>query len=556
MASVIALVTVFVPMSARAEVSDYWAEKDVDARLEPHYESISYTLDPIEVVQRFDAQGDWYWPATTEMDDSKLTLTAATNASLNVAHDANLDDGKYYEIRVKATAASNFTFKLEDDGTDYLSMMLAANQGIFAKYTSSTSTTTSASLATWAAATWVHLGIDCTAADTVFYVYYDGNGTVDGYATAANQNLTYSEIHEVEFSQSVAAKTATVDWFVQTSAHTDLTPIGQASRALRVTSEETVTKRNVAYTLDELKDVVTLSNDSAVQDVIGYTSTGKDLSNDNKLNDTDLGHILMETPEDIDAKFRGTTVVKGWDSMKDSIDESIENYLAERHDVAKAYVIDYYIDDMKFNITVTEGMAEKVEKATIKTFMDQAEDEGAEITYDDQVGIRSDYTDFDYAYMPRDITGQEWEDMKQDLSNAVRKKCFSMVALTQARPAEVVDPLFEFYIMASMMGVDLTGDLDVDTTYQETNALIGSILLGEDYTAVDAETLDSEMATSSASGFDTVEDGKASTSGLSLITCYSSILIYVLVVVVVIASAFVIVLMLAKRKKHKRAKKH
>jgi len=68
----ITILTVLAPIQVRAEVSDYWAEKDVDVRLEPHYENIIYTLDPIETVQRFDAKGEWYWPVTTDMNDSQL----------------------------------------------------------------------------------------------------------------------------------------------------------------------------------------------------------------------------------------------------------------------------------------------------------------------------------------------------------------------------------------------------------------------------------------------------------------------------------------------------
>lgn len=546
----IAFVTVLVPISARAEVSDYWAEKDVNVRMEPHYENIAYTLDPIETLQRFDAKGDWYWPATTDMNDSKLVLTAATNATFNVVNDANLNDGKYYEVRVKATAAANFTFKLTD-GTEYLSIFMAANQAIFAKYTATTLMTTT-SMGAWVADTWVCLGIDMTLTDTTFYAYYDTNRTVIGYKVASGQNLTYAEITEVSLAQTVAAKTAYVDYFVQTSAHTDMTPIGQASRALRLNSEETEKRRNLAFTLDDLKDVVTLSNDTSVQAAIGYTPTGKDLSNDNKINETDLGQIIMETPEDVNAKFRGTAVVKGWDSTRDAVDESLDNYLADRHDVSKVYVIDYYIDDMKFNITVSEGMADKVEKTALKNFMADAEDQGGEINYDSDVGLRSDWKDFDYAYMPRDVSSGKFTDMKTDLSNEVRKKCFSMVALTQARPSDVVDPMFTSPLA---MDIPLTGDLNLDTTYQETNALIGSILLGDDYTAVDAETVDAQMATTSASGFDTMDDGKASTSGLSLVTTYNSILLWSIVVIILVVSAILVVVMLGKHRKHKKHKK-
>lgn len=556
MAVAIAFVTVLVPISVRGEVSDYWAPKDVGVRMEPHYENIAYSLDPIETLQRFDAKGDWYWPATTDMNDSKLILTAATNATFNVVNDANLNDGKYYEVRVKATATANFTFKLIDDATHFLSIYLAANQGIRASYTAAASTVTTTSMGTWAGDTWIVLGIDMTLADTTFYAYYDTNRTVIGYKVATTQNLTtYADITEVSLAQSVAAKTAYVDYFVQTSGHTDMTPVGQASRALRIDSEETEKRRNLAFTLDDLKDVITLSNDTGVQSAIGYTATGKDLSNDNKINETDLGQIIAETPEDVDAKFRGTAVVKGWDSTGDAVDESLENYLADRHDVSKVYVIDYYIDDMKFNISVSDGMATKVEKTALKNFMADAEDQGGEINYDSDVGLRSDWTDFDYAYMPRDITSAKFTDMKTDLSNEIRKKCFSMVALTQARPSDVVDPMIESPLA---MGIPFTGKLNLGTTFQETNALIGSILQGRDYTLVDAETVDAQMASSSASGFNTMEDGKTahhSSDGLSLIVTFVSYVLWACLITILVVSALLIVVMVRKHRKHKKHKK-
>ena len=552
MASVIALLTVFVPFSVRAEVSDYWAEKDVGARLEPHYENIAYTLDPIVTLQRFDAKSYWYWPATTQMNDSKLILTAATNASLDESMAGSLDNGMYFEMRVKVAAiGTNVTLALRnDDALNNVSIYIGALDNIHGSYSKSTGTVHTVNFGAVSANTWYKLGILFASPNLVFYAFYD-NCTMIGYKQVSDANMTYDEVDWVELKQTVAAHTAYIDYFVQTSTHSDITSVGQASRALILETEETVTKRNVAYTLDDLKDVVTLSNDSAVYGPIGYNPTGKDPANDNKLNETDLGEILMQTPEDTDAKFRGTTVVKGWDNVRDSVDESLENYLADRHDVTRAYVIDYYIDSMKVNISVTDGMATKVEKTAMKTFAGEAKDEGAEVTYDDDHGLYAGWNDIDYVYMPREITSSEWGDIKDKISNKVRAKCFSMVALTAARPDEVVDPLFD--VGLSIKAHALSG-LEVGTTWQETNALIGSILQGDDYTAVDAETLDSEMAAKSAS-MNTMDDGKTTSSGLSLVTCYNSWLLYIVVISVLVVSCVLIVLLVGKHRKHKKHQK-
>jgi len=548
------LVIMFAPVKVSA--AGTFAEKDVDVRLEPHYENIAYTLDPIESLQRFDLKGDWYWPTTTTMGDSKLLLTGATNASLHVSNEANLDDGYYFETRMKPGAACNASFILKnDDAANYTKIVFAANSYVYGIYMATAGSTTTASLGGWTAATWYKVSIEFDGADMNFRLFYDSNNTVIGTKSASGQNMTYDEVDEVEFAQTVALKTVYVDYFVQTGAHTDYTVVQQTSRALRIEPEDTVTVRNIAYTLDEIPDIVTLSNDSAVQDATGYTATGIDITNDNKINETDLADIMRETPEDIDAKFTGTTVVKGWDSMRDATDESIETYLEERHDVSHVYVIDYYIDDMKYNVTVTEGMADKIEKSAIKNFMNLAEDEGAEVNYDDSVGWRSDWTDYDYTYMPRDVSAAEWTEMKQDLSTEVRKDTVSMVALTLNRPSEIADPLFNWpLVFSAVRTMDITGDLDVDTTYQETNALIGAVLEGDDYLATDAEDLDTAMTAASASGWDTIEDGKTTTSGFSLVTVFSSYITWALYVGIGAVLTLVVVFLVLRYKKAGKGK--
>jgi len=546
----IAFVTVLVPVTARAEVSDYWAEKDVDVRLEPHYESIAYTLDPIVTLQRFDAKGDWYWPATTSMSDSKLVLTAATNASLDEGVAGALDNGMYFEIRVKVAATgSNVTLALRnDDGLQNVSIYIGTVNNFHGLYKAVAGTVHTPNFGTVSADTWYKLGILFASPNVVFYAFYD-NCTMIGYKQVSDATMTYDEVDWIELTQSIAAKTVYIDYFVQTTGHTEITTVGQASRALQIEPDETVTKYNVAYTLNDLKDVVTLSNDSTVQDVIGYNPTGKDLSNDNKLNKTDLGQILLETAEDTDAKFRGKTVVKGWDSVRDTSDESIENYLAGRHDVSRAYVIDYYVDNLVINITASEGMATKVEKTAMKTFVGDAKDEGAEVTYDEEHGYYAGWDDVDYVYIPRDVTGAEWKSIKTDISNAVRKKCFSMIALTDSRPDEIVDPWFTVSLTAHALD-----GLDVGTTWQATNALIGSILMGEDNIAVDGEDLDTEMAARSAS-MNTVEDGKTSVGPLSMIVAFASLLVWIIVLTLTIVAGVLIASVILKRRKHKARKK-
>lgn len=551
MIAVCMFLTVLIPVGVRAAVSDAWAAKDVDVRLEPAYRDISYTLDPIQVVQRFDAKGVWYVPTTSTLNDSTLVLgPGATNASLGLSRNALLNDGHYYECRVKAEAASNFSMILSAANTGKTQITMGANQKVFATYNGTTLVTSLVGM-TWVAGDWTKLGIEM-GASTIFYAIYD-NGTIAGHITATAPNVTHSQIVKLELKQTVALKTATVDWFVSTSTRTDLAPVSPTSRALVVPSDEEVTRRNIAYSLGDVPDILTLSNDIGVQTAIGYTPTGKDVSNDNKINETDLGNVLMETPEDVTADFAGKAVIKGWDSTRDATDQSIETYLAERHQVAKAYVIDYYMNSMAVNVSVSEGLADKIEKTAIKAFMDDAKDQGGEINYVDDSGLRHGWNDYDFAYIPRDVTNEKWAQMKEDLSNTVRKKTVSMVVLTQQRPGDITDPMLT---SPFAMDVPLAGDLDLGPSYQETNALIGSILVGNDYTAVDAEAMDTEMAAGNQSDFNVLDDGKASTAGFSLVTVFGTLTMWILVISIIVISAVIILLFVVKKRKgHKKAKK-
>jgi hypothetical protein len=140
--------------------------------------------------------------------------------------------------------------------------------------------------------------------------------------------------------------------------------------------------------------------------------------------------------------------------------------------------------------------------------------------------------------------------MTSDLSNEIRKDTVSMVGLTQARPSDVVEPFFSLSIAGAIS--DVTGSLELGPTYQETNALIGSCLVGDDYTAVDAETLDAGLA-SDGSSFNVVSDGKASDQGLSMVTVFGSWLVWIIAITLVIVSAVIVVVLLGRR--HKRNKK-
>lgn len=548
--AVLMLVTVLIPVGVRAAVSDYWAAKDVDVRLEPAYRDISYTLDPIEVVQRFDAKGVWYWPTTTTINDSMLILgPGATNASLGVTRDPNLNDGTYFECRVKATAASNFTMSLTTANGNTTKIFLSHNQKVFGTYNGSITRTTG-SLMTWVAGTWAKLGIEF-GAQTVFYAIYD-NGTVAGHVAATAPNMTHAQIVKLELKQTVALKTAEVDWFVSTTVRTALAPVSPTSRALVVPADEKVTRRNIAYTLDDVQDILTLSNNTGVENAIGYTPTGKDISNDNKLNETDLGHILIETPEDTSAGFAGKAVIKGWDSTRDATDQSIETYLAERHQVPKAYVIDYYIRSMDVNISVSQGLADKIEKSAIQNFMGQVKDKGGEINYVDNSGLMRRWNDYDFAYIPRDVTSEKWTQMKEDLSNAIRAKTVSMVVLTQQRPGDITEPMIK---SPFSMALPLAGSLNLGPSYQETNALIGSVLVGNDYTPVDAAAMDTQMAAGNQSDFRVLDDGKASVAGFSLVTVFGTWTMWILAISVIVISAVVIMIFVMKRKHHRKTKK-
>ena len=66
------------------------------------------------------------------------------------------------------------------------------------------------------------------------------------------------------------------------------------------------------------------------------------------------------------------------------------------------------------------------------------------------------------------------------------------------------------------------------------------------------------MASSSASGFNTMEDGKTahhSSDGLSLVVTFVSYLLWACVITILVVSALLIVVMVSKHRKHKKHKK-
>jgi hypothetical protein len=552
--SVCVLLAATVPIFAVAEstVSNLWAEKGVDIRVEPHYSNIIYTLDPLEVVWRFDDVGSGYVPATSVIDDSKLNLTGATNASLEVSRDANLNDGTYYEIRTMLYETSgNLSFQLTDAGaSETVKIMMGATAKIYYSVPVTASTTVGVLLATFTAGTWYRLGIWYTSTTAMtFVVYADADYTVLGSASVTGANVTYSEIDKLNITQGVGAKHALVDHFAQTNGHSSLVPTSTASNALKLQTDEDVRSYHLVYEIANVGDFATLSNDTAVETAIGYTPTGISITNDNDLNGTDIGEILMETSEDQDKTFEGTSEVKGWKSLSDSMDDSILSYLADRHDVPTASIglIDYYADDVAFNITSTAAMQDKIVKSGTKNFMSIAKDHNGKVTYSEEPGYWTNWRDFTSVYIPRDVTPAQWEQMKADYSNGVRKDSVSLVALTQEKPDDVTSSWLERHVTSSILAGQ--SDLTVDRIWQATNAFLGNVIRGEG-TAVDAEDLDTAMAHTS-SGWDTIEDGKAVDQPLSMAVVYSSALDYAVYIVIggiIVAAVIAAIVLMAKKR--------
>ena len=555
--TILALLFSFMPVPVQAAVSDYWSEEDIGVRLEPTYESIIYTKDPIEIVQPFDAAGDWYVPATSVLRDSRLNLTGATNASLNLAKNSNLDDGTYFEIRFKGLGTDgNTSIQLidsADSGT--VKIIMGANGKAYCSWPATAATQLKSLNTTYVANTWYRLGIFYHAsAGVTFQTRYDVNYSVIGSYVTNQCNVTFAEIDKVNLAQSVATKTVWVDYFVQTLTREVVTPIGQASNALRVGAEEDAKRYNVAFTLDSIEDIVTLSNQSAVQTPIGYTATGIDVSNDNKINTTDLGEVITETPEDANVRFVGNAKIKGWDSVRDAQEETISDYLAKKHDVVKVNIIDYYTSAMKINISANKVMTNKIEKIAIQQFISMINDKGGTITYDSEVGFRSDYTDFDYAYIPRDLTSTQWNALKSDLSSKIRKEALPIVALTLDRPADLSTSWWERNNPLTIGMMAMNGEFDLDTTWQATNAFIGNILRGLNFMAPDANEIDSEMESNAASGWDIMDGGKATTGGLSMLSVLESHLDWVLVIAGIVLIAVVIIAVVIATQKHRKRK--
>ncbi|MBM3302154.1 MAG: hypothetical protein FJY85_19660, partial [Deltaproteobacteria bacterium] len=58
-------------------------------------------------LQRRDAQGDWNLISTPVIDDSLLVCEQNEGANLTVTDWPHIDDGLYYEVRLKANATTS-----------------------------------------------------------------------------------------------------------------------------------------------------------------------------------------------------------------------------------------------------------------------------------------------------------------------------------------------------------------------------------------------------------------------------------------------------------------
>ena len=74
------------------------ASAEAEIELVPEYESVTYVLDPVTILQRFDSFGTWEKIGNSELTNSTLLLNAhSEGANLTFA----TNSANYFEVRLK-----------------------------------------------------------------------------------------------------------------------------------------------------------------------------------------------------------------------------------------------------------------------------------------------------------------------------------------------------------------------------------------------------------------------------------------------------------------------
>ena len=542
---------------------------DVDIELVPKYREVTYVLDPIETLQRWDARGDWNLIGTPVIDDSLLMCEQNEGANLTHADWPAIDNGMYYEARMKAdatTAAGGM--RLDQFGSsDQILIGFNATGDIYCAYYTG-SATKYKELGSYAANTFYRVGVLFETSQVTFYGYYD-NYTATGSAAVTDCGLKYTDVDSIILNESAAGRVMYFDYVYQTSDRTPVTSTSATGTGVNAGPKETdrFMRMKVDFS-DREMDPATYSDYSAVHSAVGKAVSTKSLNNDRYLNMADFGQVLASTKE-TDIPIIGTAKFQGWKDLRTDNERQLQEYLADKHNVGvdQIHVVDYYVTDLSLNYTWGKDVADKVQETWFDATRDLAEDLGADLVFKEgrdpalpdmplSLGkttfsaVLPKAADLENVYFPAAISQKSFETMMKDLSDRLREKTIGAALLVPENFANITDRAalgFSLQDAADMAILD-NALKNLDQAFQFTDLALGEILNGTDYLDMDLSGVQS-----SVSGWSIFGDGKPESQPLSSVSVMGSTLVLIIVIVVIVVIACVATsFLLTKNRKGRR----
>ncbi len=538
-----------------------------DVDFVPTYRDVTYTMDNVETLQRWDSAGNWNLDNTPTIDDSTLQLQNAEGANITVDDWSHIDDGYWYEARVKANSTSaDFVMDFDQFGsTDKIQIGLNTSADIVVTWDNSSGEQT-VDLGDYTADTWYRVAVlfDGSSDDDPMVYAYQDNYTVISSQELQEASLLHSEIDAIKFSNSAADTVATVDYFYQTDARTEFTSASTSDDDVNPapSEEEKYAQTEVDFS-DRDQKPGTYSNYSEVHDAYGYTPTDKSLTNDRYMNKTDFGEVLTQTKE-TDNPVTGMAKFVGWQDLQGDNEQHLKEYLCDVHNkgVDQIHVIDYYLNDAKLNYTWDSDMQEEVDDAWLDIISDESDNLGADLQWDDNaddgwfdfsvqgtatapLAIGSEASDVDYVYFPNDVTQKSFSDSMEKVSDYLRAKVLGLNAIVPEDFSNCTNraDLSLSVQEAATMGIFTNALANLDSAYQFTDAALGQMLQDAEYMLIDLTSVQQDLSWS------VMDDGKPAQAPLSMVSILGSNVVTIMVVGIVAVIAAVSLFFVFKKKK-------
>jgi len=518
-----------------------------ELELAPHYKDVTYVLDQVTLLQRFDTIGDWSKISDASLADSRLVMDADEGASITIS--GNL--ATYFESRLMFNSTNaTVTMKLSD-GTNYTAIAIAAAGTVTATFNNGSAQTVVVAASGAVKESWIKVGIEFTADGVVFTA---SNATaLLGTKTFSTALLGFKDITSMEIKSTATGVVGYADYAFASITQTDF--VAATLNDSKLNSDPALTEKfqkfKVAFTDDAVP--ATYSDESVTHALYGDNISDKSLASDRYLNETDMGEMLAAHAETKN-EVTGTATYQGWEDLYNDNEDTLQTYLANEHDVSKdtVTVIDYYMDGVGLNYTFNSAMTDAVENAWFKYSQDMADNLGAQTSYSDEASVADsisgtmafsvtgkDPVDLDYFYFPTSVEQKEFDDAMDDLSDQLREKTIGGLVIVPETFQNITlgaktNP--NAYATTPDGSVWNNAFQSIDSAYQATDAALGAILQGASYMVFDLDAMSAQL------GWSVMEDGKLSSSPLTFASCYGSEVVAYGALIVLIAIPLVAII--------------